>query len=72
MDENTLKLICSHIYDEYKWCEGVIPQIFSKPNNTYLLIFETIAKTDDNQQLPLILRVTVDNKGKILKTSTSR
>jgi len=72
MNEETLQLVNSQIYENYEWCKGIIPQVFPQPNNTYLLIFETSVTTDDDQTLPLILRVTIDEKGKILKTSSSR
>jgi hypothetical protein len=72
MNEETLQPVYSQIYKKYKWCKGIIPQIFPQPNNTYLLVFETSVTTDDNHALSLILRVTIDEKGKVLKTSTSR
>ena len=72
MNEETLQLVYSQIYKKNQWCKGITPQVLPQPNNTYLLIFETSVTTDDNQALPLNLRVTIDEKGKILKTSTSR
>jgi hypothetical protein len=72
MDSKLVDLVCRQIYRQYKEFAGVRPSSSNLPNGASILVFHTSIKTANGKSLDRDLRVTVDAKGRIVKTSTSR
>jgi hypothetical protein len=72
MDSKLVDLVCRQIYRQYKEFAGVRPSSSSLPNGNSILAFHAIVKTADGKSMGRDLRVTLDAKGRILKTTTSR
>ncbi len=72
MDDAIINEIRKKVYQQFPLIAGVIPEIRPQPNDIQLLIFHSSGKTSDEKTIPLTIRVTVDQKGKILKISSSR
>lgn len=72
MDDTIINEIRKKVYQQFPLIAGVIPEIRPQPNDIQLLIFHSSGKTSDEKTIPLTIRVTVDQKGKILKISSSR
>ena len=72
MDSKIMELVCRQIYRQFKEFAGVRPSVSNLPNGASLLVFHASGKTADGKNISRDLRVTVDPKGRILKTSTSR
>jgi hypothetical protein len=72
MDEAIINEICKKVVQQFPLLAGVIPEVRPQPNDIQLLIFNFGGKTSDEKSIPLTIRVTVDQKGNILKTSSSR
>ena len=75
LDERTLSAICRQVYSRYPAVDGVRPRITRQEDRgreQFLLLFKTTVRTDDGMRLPLTVRAVSDEKGKILKLSTSR
>lgn len=72
MDSNLIDLVCRQVYRQFKEFAGVHPSSSNLPNGASTLVFHTSVKTADGKSMGRDLRVTVDAKGRILKTTTSR
>ena len=72
MDQAIVKEICIKVYQQFPHFAGVIPEIRTQPNNNQLFIFHSSGKTSDEKTISLTIRVTVDQNGKIMKTSSAR
>jgi len=72
MDSKLVELICRQIYRQYKEFAGVRPLSSNLPNGSSILVFHTTVKAADGKSMGRDLRVTVGDKGRILKTTTSR
>ena len=72
MDSKLIDLVCRQIYRQYKEFAGVHPSSGSLPNGNSILAFHSSVRTADGKNMGRDLRVTVDSKGHILKTTTSR
>ena len=72
MDTKLVDLVCRQIHRQYKEFAGVRPLSSSLPNGSSVLVFHANVKTADGKSMSRDLRVTVDARGRILKTTTSR
>jgi hypothetical protein len=72
MDNEFNNEICKKVYQQFPHLKGVIPEIKPQPNDVQIYIFHSSGKTSDEKTIPLTIRVTVDQMGNILKTSSSR
>lgn len=72
MDDVIINEICKKVYQQFPLIADVIPEIRPQPNNIQLFIFHSSGKTSDGKTIPLTIRVTANQKGKILKISSSR
>ena len=72
MDEAIVNEICKKVYQQFPLIKGVVPEIKPQPNEIQLFVFHSSGKTSDEKTIPINIRVTVDQKGKILKISSSR
>ena len=72
MDSKIIDLVSRQISRQYKEFAGAHPSCTSLPNGNSMLVFHANVKTADGKNMSRDLRVTVDSKGRILKTATSR
>lgn len=72
MDKKMLVDVCKQIYHQFPNFDQISPVIKSQPNQSYLLIFTSSGSTHNGHTIPLVLRVVVNQEGKIVKTTTSR
>jgi hypothetical protein len=78
VDNELINSISNKIYRQFPDVKGVKPKVQTqrfeggKSSNTYTLSFNTKVKTSNNKSMPYTVRVVVDERGKILKTTTSR
>jgi hypothetical protein len=79
MDPKILKTISAQIYRQFPEMAGVQPKArlqpapASKPAaQTYLVTFNTQVKVEGGRSMPRWVRVVVNDKGKVLKITTSR
>jgi hypothetical protein len=71
--------ISNDIYRQFPEMKGVSPRIQEQRQNnsrkttpTYLLVFETSVTGSNGKKIKRWVRVTVNEDGKIIRTSTSR
>jgi len=73
MDNHIIKSISEKIYQRFPYLRGVKPKIRTQSTQPgYLLTYRTDVRTTDNLVLTRIVRVVVNQEGKVLKISTSR
>ncbi|NSW51635.1 MAG: hypothetical protein HPY85_03930 [Anaerolineae bacterium] len=72
MDAKIRKAVCDKIYEQFPEMAGITPKIQPRPNNQVLMIFETKVTVGTGQMLKRAVRVVVDEKGKVVKVTTSR
>lgn len=73
MDEQSLRAILQQVYRKFPEYKGIQPKVKRQAETSgYVLTFQHTATARDGTALPSVLRVTVNEQGKILKTSTSR
>ncbi len=77
MDSKILSVVCTQIYRRFPEIDGIRPKVQTQAlpdqkGQNYLLVFRGAGVTSDGKSLPRIVRATVDDKGKILKVTTSR
>lgn len=72
MNKQVIEKVCSEVYKQYPQYEGIQPEIKTQPNDTHLLIFQTSGKTFNQKSIQLNIRVLVDERGDILKITSSR
>jgi hypothetical protein len=75
MDQAILEKVCQQVYKKFPEVSGVKPTVKSQvvaEGKNYLLTFKGSATTEDGKALPRIIRVVTNEKGKVIKFSTSR
>jgi hypothetical protein len=84
MDKQTLKSVVTQIHHRFPEVDGCQPKVRSRKSAqpktttakpTYLLTFHSKGKavtSSGNKTIPRYVRVVVNEKGKILKITTSR
>ena len=79
MDPKILKSVSAQIYRQFPEMAGVQPKArlqaasASRPESqTYLITFNTQVRLGTGQSMPRWVRVVVNEKGKVLKITTSR
>jgi hypothetical protein len=79
MDPKILKSISSQVYRQFPEMAGVQPKArlqaaaSSRPDSqTYLITFNTQVRLETGKSMPRWVRVVVNEKGKVLKITTSR
>jgi hypothetical protein len=72
MESSAINHVCQSVYRQFPELHGVHPSVRSQPGDKFLLIFSGKVKTADGKSLPRTVRVTADEKGSILKLTTSR
>ena len=80
MDKEIVTSINKKVYRRFPELNGKAPKIQSQNTHaknegslcTYLLIYSGTVRISGNKTMPRLVRVVVNEKGKILKISTSR
>ncbi len=81
MDSKTIDAVCKQIYSRFPEVDGCAPKIQpqdagqaggSQGTSNHLFIFTGKSKTADGKSITRTVRVVVSDRGKILKTTTSR
>jgi hypothetical protein len=72
MDAAIKKKVEEQIHKKYPEVAGSHAKVSPRPNDQYLLVFSGKGKTPDGKTINHTIRVVVDEKGKILKTTSSR
>ncbi len=79
MDPKILKNVSAQIYRQFPEMAGVQPKArlqagaaAKSRGQTYLITFNTQVRLEGGKSLPRWVRVVVDDKGKVLKITTSR
>ncbi len=60
------------VYQEYSDFKNINPKVTETSDGNTVFIYEKKEKTADGIPIRLVLRVTVDANGRILKVSTSK
>ena len=72
MDESAKSHVCSAVYRQFPEMRGEHPSVKVMPGEKYLLTFHGKGQTPDGKIISRTVRVTADEKGHVLKLSTSR
>ncbi|KAF0112342.1 MAG: hypothetical protein FD147_215 [Chloroflexi bacterium] len=72
MDESAKSNVCSAVYRQFPELRGENPSVKSIPGGKFQLIFHGKAQAADGKTISRTVRVTADEKGKVLKLTTSR
>jgi hypothetical protein len=77
MKKEILQKVSQNIYRRFPELKGRKPRVQRQPNrntgaSNYMLIFRGQVNTADNRILPRWVRVLVNERGKILRITTSR
>jgi hypothetical protein len=81
MDKKIINKISKTVYQQFPEMQGSQPRVRSnygpqaksiKTKPTVLLTYRTMAKNPNGQKIPRQVRVVANEKGKILRISTSR
>jgi hypothetical protein len=72
MDESAKSHVCSAVYRQFPEVRGSNPSVTALPGDKFQLTFHGKAQTADGKTLNRTVRVTADEKGKVLKLTTSR
>lgn len=81
MDSKTISRIAKNVERSFPGVHWKTPRVQHNPtpqaknrsaSNTYLLIFSGSAEQGDGRHIPRQVRVVADDKGQILRMSTSR
>jgi hypothetical protein len=60
------------VYQKFPEVEGKKPVRHSQPDGKTLLVFKGEGKSSNGIKIPRVVRVLIDQNGKILKMTTSR
>ena len=71
MDEKIINQVTSQVYRSFPEVRGHKPEIKVQGKN-YLLIYSNVVKTANGNELLRIVRVVVDETGRVKKMTTSR
>lgn len=78
LSSTAIKKVSSQIYRQFPEAKGVSPNVqkqrsgTTKSTEVYLLKYEANVVSASGKKIKRWIRVTVDENGKILRTSTSR
>jgi hypothetical protein len=72
MDEETITKVNQIVYADYPYLEGILPDVQLMDSELYSVIYKGQVETASGHPMPVSLRLTVDQSGKILKMVSSR
>lgn len=72
MDEAMKSKVCEKVYRKFPETREQSPKVQARPNGEELLIFQSQVKLETGAVMNRTVRVVVNEKGKVLKITTSR
>ena len=72
MDSSAKSQVCSTVYLQFPELKGVSPSVSPLPGGKFQLIFHGKVRTEDGKTMERTVRVAADERGRILKLTTSR
>jgi hypothetical protein len=79
MEKKIIDAVTSHVHHRFPEMAGCNPKVQTQSTTlvkstaaNYLLIYEKVCRVADGKTVNRIVRVVIDEKGKILKMTTSR
>jgi len=72
MDSSAVDQVCQSVYRQFPELRGAHPSVRNQAGGQFLLIFSGQAKAADGKTISRTVRVTANEKGSIVKLSTSR
>ena len=72
MEKSIIKTISQKIYRQYPEVKDKHPSVKTQSPDNTLLVYKGEAVTVDGKTINRTIRVVIDRKGKIIKTTTSR
>jgi len=72
MDEETITKVNQIVYTDYPYLDGIEPVVQQIDPDLHSVIYKSIVETASGHKMPVTLKLTVDNSGKILKMVSSR
>jgi hypothetical protein len=81
MDAKLIKAISNQIYRRFPEVSGSQPKVTARPDpqakslpktRTFLLTYRGSVKAPDGKSIPRVVRVIINEQGRILKMTTSR
>jgi hypothetical protein len=76
MNKEVVKKISKHVYSRFPEMKGSKPKIkqskIAARDQNYIFTYNTTAQGPGSRTLPRFVRVVVDQRGKIIRMSTSR
>lgn len=71
MDAKVLSSVCSQVYRQFPAVSGVSPRVQERAGGNFQITFRSKQTTADGKSLPVIIKVTCDSRGHIIKTAES-
>jgi len=72
MEKSNIDKVNNRVYRQFPDLKGRKPTISSYAESKYLLLYKGSAKTANGKTISRTIRVVADEKGKIIKITTSR
>lgn len=80
MDQEIIESVNKNIYLQFPEVKGTRPKVHkqgktsknSDDSSTYLLVYSGKVTISENRSMPRVIRVVVNENGKVLKISTSK
>jgi hypothetical protein len=72
MEKVTHAKIDQQIFRQFPYLNGAIPEIEQQNEDRWLLIYKGSVTTADGHEMPIVVRVIVDNSGNVVKLTSSR
>jgi len=72
MDNKQIENINKQVIKKYPEVKGIQPTLTPRPGDQVLLVYKASAQTADGRLIDRVVRVVVDDAGKIIKMSTSK
>jgi len=75
MDDNILEAVSKEVYKRFPAVSGSRPKVQNSAKSgegNHVLVYRSNATTSDGKKISQIIRVTINDRGKILKISSSR
>ena len=67
--------VCRRVYKRFPELQGVRPRVKPHEQNgtgKVVLLFKSKVRTDDGMSLPISVRVIADDRGKVIKMTSTR
>ena len=72
MDKSSIEKVNTRVYRQFPDLKGKRPNVSSYAENKFLILYKSNAKTANGKTINRTVRVVADEKGKIVKITSSR